>query len=436
MEPIKIQLYKNENKFRSETGREVRNNLESKTASVWLYVREEQLSIVTYYWNRIQTRPGKIWNSNQSYTLRRLKGGSYQVLHKNVQGRYKDVTNSNWLSSALDDCYGDHPRNMAYAYVVQFLGRTDDMPALPSAIYNHMIKVNYPFSLEVAAKYGRPTNVIVPPGTRGFWATDHRGAAQFLGGKKANKDVNKIVTWMILDTNRDFLIMGVKLMLSLIHPSNARELLTLLEGSTIRYCNYLPSADLPILRRILKNYGRKRILNMMKREFGEWIDYTLHDIVTIVFALERAGVNYSDALPDRPRTLAEIHNSIARTYRRMERGLTEEKLAESVPQEAYVLFDGVQLGDITVVSPKTRRDIVEWGDMMSNCIASYATRAVQQSILLLGFYRKGKLFANAEVYHREGGIFFVAQLRGKYNQPLSAADETVIASFIDSLKTR
>lgn len=93
-------------------------------------------------------------------------------------------------------------------------------------------------------------------------------------------------------------------------------------------------------------------------------------------------------------------------------------------------------GDLTFKVAADRRTLVDWGDQLHNCIASYFGHAQRSDLALIGISQGGKLIAAAGVDRIAGSTgedqFELSQLLGRFNQPLPEPDRRLIeAVFAD-----
>jgi hypothetical protein len=122
----------------------------------------------------------------------------------------------------------------------------------------------------------------------------------------------------------------------------------------------------------------------------------------------------------RTRDLVEIHNELSIAQRRMIQ--SDFKLNFQKP---VLKLDGEEVEDMVLRVPKTNYELIEWGQRMSNCIASYSRRTSK----LVGVERKGELTYCVEIHDGR-----VNQFLGKYNQDPNASDRTAIVKFLQDEK--
>lgn len=102
-------------------------------------------------------------------------------------------------------------------------------------------------------------------------------------------------------------------------------------------------------------------------------------------------------------------------------------------KQVYDKIDGVEIiPGITIKVPTCGFDLVEWGNMMTHCIGSYATRVRTGDNYAIALMRDGKMYANA-MWDQRGNM---QQLLGVQNRNVPEAMEICEALFnMGALKT-
>jgi hypothetical protein len=95
-------------------------------------------------------------------------------------------------------------------------------------------------------------------------------------------------------------------------------------------------------------------------------------------------------------TIKEYHDKIM-----VEQRKRIEKDFELKPKDFLLSIDGIEIDEYTIVVPKTRYELIEWGNIMSNCIASYANSMLSGYCSLFGVKENGKLVYNIMLWSQE-----------------------------------
>ena len=110
-------------------------------------------------------------------------------------------------------------------------------------------------------------------------------------------------------------------------------------------------------------------------------------------------------LPEKPKSLQEIHDDFARQSRRL---ATQEYFFDL--DEKVLNLDDAGFENYKIVVPKSNYKLIEFGEQLSNCIASYANYMKTKYCLLLGIEKDGILTYNLEIRNKN-----IAQFVGKHN---------------------
>lgn len=131
--------------------------------------------------------------------------------------------------------------------------------------------------------------------------------------------------------------------------------------------------------------------------------------------------------PERFKDLKELHDDISRQYRRIKDPDFEIPMTKTVLESG---IDGLIHEGMQIVVPKNRYTLMEWGETMRNCIASYAKNASRKECLILGIYKEGILIYNIEV-NRRGEV---RQFFGKGNSSPDRAERESIEKLLTEKK--
>lgn len=167
------------------------------------------------------------------------------------------------------------------------------------------------------------------------------------------------------------------------------------------------------LKELLKNYSKsyrlRLILDLLSSDAAEY-GYT-HTKVRYLTDTVNMHMIYKGSngyiLPEKPKTIKELHDFLATFTRRLMKPDFELKHFK----EAYKV-NGLIINGYTIVLPKTYHELIEWGNKMHNCIASYAQRCGKETQILGLLNKTGELVANIEIRKKT-----VQQFYGDHNSP-------------------
>jgi len=140
------------------------------------------------------------------------------------------------------------------------------------------------------------------------------------------------------------------------------------------------------------------------------------------------------AMPDKIKSLRELHDYIAKEYRK----LTSKDFDLGLMEVDWVKpLHGLEFSDIRtkrhymIQIPQSNFDIVEWGQQMNNCIGGYGTRVRDGNgkQVLLAVWVAGKMKYNLEIYDKQ-----VKQFYGKGNSTADRDDKEVFMASFKFLK--
>jgi hypothetical protein len=123
-------------------------------------------------------------------------------------------------------------------------------------------------------------------------------------------------------------------------------------------------------------------------------------------------------LPRNTTDIREIHDHYSMVQRKMEQSDFKLNINKRMEKIDKHIINNMQL-----VVPKTNYELIEWGNKMSNCIASYARRSSSE---LLGIKENGELKYCIEIHNNT-----VMQFKAKYN---ASAPEGIVKTVCEYLK--
>lgn len=184
--------------------------------------------------------------------------------------------------------------------------------------------------------------------------------------------------------------------------------------------------QLRLCRRFLKRFSRDRILRFLKEihDSRGQRERLLLDICKMFFDPEIGDQLFG--LPAKPKSLHELHDEIARQWRRMERKSENQAEALPVPRKLKKL-EGERVGDLTLLVPHTVRELSAWGHEMRNCVGSYHREIRAGRSLVLGFERDGRLIYNLEIWTRRKQL---AQFSTHCNKAPDPKDREMVVNWL------
>lgn len=133
------------------------------------------------------------------------------------------------------------------------------------------------------------------------------------------------------------------------------------------------------LRLFLSNYNRERIVILFTTPF---FPFAIGDLI-------RQYSEHADQieLPKKPKSFNELHDYVSKEYRKLQYA---DYPIESIKK--FKKFDNLEINQqLKLIAPTSNHQLIEWGQTLSNCIASYAKDAKQQRSQLLGVEKNNKL---------------------------------------------
>lgn len=125
-------------------------------------------------------------------------------------------------------------------------------------------------------------------------------------------------------------------------------------------------------------------------------------------------------------SIQEIHNLVDMEVKKIK---TENKqFIKSKFWKTFGVHNQKWIADeIQMIVPTTTHELVEWGATQENCIGSYAEKAYNNELMIVGFKNKeGEWLGHAEITRS----MRLNQLLGKYNKQLEAKVRSKIVAFM------
>jgi len=161
---------------------------------------------------------------------------------------------------------------------------------------------------------------------------------------------------------------------------------------TVKY-NYNRSmgemSNIKIYKEFFKLFTNQQLLKLFSKEFN-----TYHIVDTIVPWMERKD---KIILKSKYKNWREVHDDVNKQYRR----LRNENYNFNIKPKLSKIH-GVKIDKETIVVPQNRHELIDWGTLMNNCIASYHSQFHQGYTTILGIKEDDKIKYNIEI--RNGHI--------------------------------
>ena len=94
-------------------------------------------------------------------------------------------------------------------------------------------------------------------------------------------------------------------------------------------------------------------------------------------------------------------------------------------------LDGQKIGNLILSTPKTGSNLIDWGEKLDNCLASYITRVHEQKYSVLGIFEQEQL-----KYALGLNNFGLHQFYGRSNTLPEPKDQELIENFLKSQKIK
>lgn len=189
-------------------------------------------------------------------------------------------------------------------------------------------------------------------------------------------------------------------------------------NNTSQSLGFINEQQVRITRKLLKNYGKERIKILMSKTFN---DFELIDS-----AKQWNDFKNQITLPDKPDSIKTLHDYISKEYRKVK---TQNHKLNMI--KTFKILDGFQIKNYRFHLPKNTHELIEWGQKLNNCIASYSDSAMRQDIQLVGVLKDDQLTYALEL-SKQGKII---QFRGKNNSSPDLSDYKLITHTITNLLT-
>lgn len=218
--------------------------------------------------------------------------------------------------------------------------------------------------------------------------------------KKTYKHKSKILKKAVINTITHNKLVLLHLLKNKFNRGELEKMLSVLAGK--RFTTGLYGHYERDVKYFFSQYSNKKIFKMFKNEF---VSYNFTDAITQLW-------EYKDKIiaPQDFKDMRDIHDNISLQYKR----IGQEDYDFNIPERIEKL-DGIQLDNDIIIVPKTRHELLDWGQKMNNCIASYHKEFHTGRTIILGVKEDDKIKYNIEI---NGGriIQFMENRNRRVNQ--------------------
>ncbi len=127
-------------------------------------------------------------------------------------------------------------------------------------------------------------------------------------------------------------------------------------------------------------------------------------------------------MPAKIKNLDRLHDDIMRQTRRLKQA--DYKFPELNKELAAI--DSQSIGSLEVVLPKTHYELIEWSEIMNNCINSYASAVKKGDLIVLGVLKNNKMKYNISI----GPTFDIQQFYGHSNSGPDKKDKKDVIDYL------
>lgn len=265
-------------------------------------------------------------------------------------------------------------------------------------------------------------------------AKDHKELSDKLCGKHRPRKLNRILGTLLNDTQYDSYHKVIKIY-------NINKGLFKLDNLYKLIEQYLASSNfswefffdvsvyygqdrtnfLNIYTEFINYIGEDRAIHILTKDWQSW---ELRDFLSQWYP-HRARISIDDKELN---TIRKLHDYISREYRKIKD--PDFNLLENWDDGAFANIDNLKVGDLTIVVPKTRDELVDWGGIMSNCVVSYSKAMYDVKCLILGIKRNDELIYNLEIEPRTKRLI---QFKGKRNTESDPRDRGAVVTVLSRL---
>lgn len=136
-----------------------------------------------------------------------------------------------------------------------------------------------------------------------------------------------------------------------------------------------------------------------------------------------------------PRYLATMHNIALKNYQLVEDKIIEEKFAERVKELKSIKLEYIG-DDHCIILPKNSKDLINEGQSLSHCVASYYKRMASGETNIVFLRKKNNIkesLVTIEVNIDENSKHSIVQAKGRSNSAPQKAEYDFIKKYLDHL---
>lgn len=161
------------------------------------------------------------------------------------------------------------------------------------------------------------------------------------------------------------------------------------------------SREFGLMKKFLQQFSRERLLRWFK-EINT--NSTRCDGILLRDCASMFDYTNQPHIPSGIKGLREIHDWLARESAKIQNNVKEIRYSET-----HAKLNGVEIDNLRIETPEDTGRLIEYSQIMHNCISSYGEGAVKNRHLLLGIYKDGELTYNICIINQKLRQFFGAR---------------------------
>ncbi len=163
-----------------------------------------------------------------------------------------------------------------------------------------------------------------------------------------------------------------------------------------------------------QNYSEKQILNLFKQISKESNTYIFKDLLR-EFSNMLIDTSFFNKVPC---SLYALHNEFTACSRRiyLQRIANEKLFYTDLEEKACI-----KVKEYSVSLPHKGSELLEWSELLSNCLSGYFRRILDKESIVYGFFKDETLRFVAELINNE-----IVQASSKYNKTLNDEEKEVL----------
>jgi len=196
--------------------------------------------------------------------------------------------------------------------------------------------------------------------------------------KKTMKHSSKIIKKELIKGMSPGLFSIINILRTRVNRGEIEKLIQMNEGKLILY-NSKKS-----MKYFLNSYSNNKIFKIFKERTKK--TYYLRD------AVDQLYENKKIIPPQDFKNIKDLHDKVTIQYKRLQ---TEDY--EFEPNKKLEGIDNLKVGNETIIVPKTKYELLEWGQKLNNCIASYHDSFNKKRTIILGIKDGNDIKYNIEI---------------------------------------